>query len=101
MLPDSVKTLFLNKYSTIGYEKFYKFLLVYAIDKIISIDEQKVSPEIELLEYNEKFIQMYRREGNEVYLEIARQFRRAAHKIYKIMLNKKLIEKNNKFLNMV
>jgi hypothetical protein len=102
MMPEAAKKLFVTKYSSFGNEKFYKFLLNYAITRIISISEFKgASPEIELMDYHDKFLLLYRRENDSVYLDIAKLFRKAAHKIYRIMLKKDMIERNNKFLNLV
>ena len=56
---------------------------------------------MELMEYYDMFLKLYRREGEAIYLELAKQFRRAGHKIYRIILKKGLTERNNKFLNIV
>jgi hypothetical protein len=58
-------------------------------------------PHIEYMNFCDKFIILYRREGNEVYLNIAKMFRKAAHKIYRIMLKRKLTTHNSKFLTLV
>jgi hypothetical protein len=58
-------------------------------------------PDIELLELYDKFLLFYRRENEEVYFEIAKLCRRAAHKVYRALLRQKLVEKNLKFLNLV
>jgi len=113
MIPEESKKLFVDKYSSIGTEKFYKFLLNYAVNRIITsredspsqgVKKQEIkgaSPELELMDYHDKFMILYRREGEGVYLEMAKLFRKAAHKIYRIMLKKELIEKNVRFLNTV
>ena len=36
-----------------------------------------------------------------IYLDIAKVFRKVAHKIYRVMLKKSLTPKNSKFLNLV
>jgi hypothetical protein len=59
------------------------------------------SPDLEFLEYYDKFMILYRREGDPNYLEVARIFRRAAHKIYRLMLKKQMTSHNAKFLNLV
>lgn len=96
---------FIEKYNAVGSHKFYRFLLTYAINKLIKIRDNEykgsISPEIEFLEYAEKFLQFYRREGDEDYLDIAKIFRKAAHKIYRIMLKKQMTKHNPRFLNMV
>lgn len=113
MIPEEAKKLFVDKYSSIGTEKFYKFLLNYAVNRIITgqsepspqgVKKQEMkgaSPELELMDYHDKFLMLYRREGEEVYLEMAKLFRKAAHKIYRIMLKKELVDKNARFLNTV
>lgn len=101
MITKKTKDLFLAKYSNIGRDRFYKFLIIYAIEKIANIKETKISPESELMNYHDNFLQLYRRENDIIYLDIARQFRKAAHKIYRMMLKKDLIDKSNRFLNLV
>ncbi len=101
---DTVKEDFLPKYLSSGDDKFYKFLLVYALNKIVLFklqDFKGTSPEVELLFYHDKFMALHRREGNIEFFKIAKIFRKAAHKIYRAMLKKNMIEKSNKFLNLV
>ena len=84
--------------------KFYRFLLFYAINKMVLIDQgftKCITPDVAFLECYDQFIIMYRREGLEYYLDMARAFRKAAHKIYRVMLKKKLTTYNTKFLNLV
>lgn len=102
-MKENILKEFLDKYKLIGEEKFYKFLLVYSIKKLIFFEkENKVSqPNLELLEIHNQFIILYRREGEDIYLNIAKVFRKAAHKIYRVMLKKGLINKSDKFLNLV
>lgn len=99
---DVLKKEFLPKYIEKGESDFYKLLITYSLNKM-SLKESKgfLSPEIELLEYYNGFMALYRREGNEDFLKIAKIFRRAAHKIYRVLLKNSLINKNNKFLNLV
>lgn len=101
MIPQAVDSLFLNKFSNVGTEKFYKYLLNYSIVRITTEPMVGISPEIELINYHDKFLSLYRREQNQTFLEMAKVFRKAAHKIYRIMLKKEMIEKNNRFLNVV
>jgi hypothetical protein len=102
MIPEEEKKIFVSKYSTIGDEKFYRFLLDYAFNKIEeNKDEIDFHPELELLDYHDIFIFLYRKENEPVYLEIAKLFRKAAHKIYYSMLKKNLCSTNQKFLNLV
>jgi hypothetical protein len=92
----------LNKYNKLGYEKFYNSLLIYAVTLITNnTEENKVYPEKEFLKMYDQFLILYRREGDIKLLEIARIFRRAAHTIYRYMLNKNIINKSTKFLNLV
>jgi hypothetical protein len=64
-------------------------------------DYKGILPHIELLDYYEQLIILYRREGEEIYLKVAKTFRKAAHKVYRIMLKKKMSPVNSKFLNVV
>lgn len=93
------------KYQSVGRDKFYRYLLSSAIFKMVAYLEhpEKLDrmPDIELLELYERFLTYYRREGDEVHLEIANLCRRAAHKVYRALLRQKLVEKNLKFLNLV
>ena len=113
--PDNIKTLFINKYTAVGEEKFYKFLITYALNRIVepvekdknstaepvAKDKNPFNPALELMDYYDMFLKLYRREGEDVYLELSRQFRKAAHKIYRVMLKKGLTERNFKFLQLV
>lgn len=111
MIPEEAKKLFVTKFSSFGNEKFYKFLLSYAVNKIIANEELKkenpkaeptgLSPEAELMDYHDRFLLLFRRENVPVYLDIAKLFRKAAHKIYRTMLKKYMIEKSSRFLNLV
>lgn len=101
---DVLKQEFVPKYLANGDQKFYRFLLLYAVNKLIAIEKDVYKgevPNLEFLNYYDRFIILYRREGDEVYLQVARVFRKAAHKIYRIMLKKKMTEPNPKFLNLV
>ncbi len=100
---DFLKKEFLSKYLSLGRDKFYKSLLFYAIKKILSSQQQEdaISANLELLEYYDQFIILYRRDGDQNYLEVAKLLRKAAHKIYRIMLKKNLTPRNDKFLNLV
>ncbi len=104
MSVEALKKNFVPKYLATGEQKFYRFLLFYALNKLIYIEKDSFkgkSPELEFLDYYEQFIILYRREGEDVYLELARVFRRAAHKVYRVMLKKSMTERNAKFLNLV
>jgi hypothetical protein len=99
MIPEKSKKLFIDKYVDFGGDKFYNFLENYGENEIGK--KKKVSPELELLGYYNKFLVLYRRDNNQVFLEIAKLFRRAAHKTYRVMLKRKIIDINHKFLNLV
>lgn len=104
MTADTLKKQFLPKYLSSGEERFYNFLLFYAVSKLSAIDKKEykgIPPHLEFLEYYDQFIILYRREGDEIYLNIAKVFRKAAHKMYRIMLKKQFTPRNNKFLNLV
>jgi hypothetical protein len=101
---DVLKQEFLPKYLANGEHKFYRFLLIYALNKLIAIENgiyKGETPNLEFLNYHDKFIILYKREGDEVYLQLARMLRKAGHKIYRIMLKKNMTEINHKFLNLV
>jgi len=101
---DVLKEEFVPKYLAAGEQKFYRFLLIYALNKLIAIEQGVYKgeiPNLEFLGYHDRFIILYRREGDDVYLQVARIFRKAAHKIYRIMLKKRMTEINPKFLNLV
>jgi len=104
MNAESLKKEFVPKYLANGEQKFYHFLLAYAINKLVFIESGSyngTSPEIELLDYYDQFIILYRREGEEVYLNLAKLFRKSAHRIYRIMLKKQMTLPNTKFLDLV
>lgn len=90
-------------YQKVGHDRFYRSLLVRAIEKIASMgkDSRSVSPEIELLNQADEFLRMYRRNQLPVYLEISKALRKAGHKIYRLMLKKALTNKNTRFLQAV
>lgn len=101
MASDKITKLFVSKYSALGDEKFYKFLITYAMSKIVEASSDKNNPAFELLDYYEMFLKLHRREGYEIYLDLAKQLRKAGHKIYRISLKKGLMVKSVKFLNLV
>jgi hypothetical protein len=101
---DGLKKEFVPKYLAVGEQKFYRFLLMYALNKLVLINKGtniELTPDLEFLDYHNRFIILYRREGEEVYLQVARIFRKAAHRIYRIMLKKGMTAPNAKFLNLV
>lgn len=104
MSADVLKQEFLPRYLAAGDHKFYGFLLTHAIKKLVLMDKgtyKGCSPDLEYLDYYDRFLVLYRREGDEAYLQIAKILRRAAHKIYRVMLKKNMTPTNAKFLNLV
>lgn len=104
MNADLLKKQFVAKYKAIGEDAFYKFLLMYALNKLVVIEQgnyKGITPNIEFMDYYDRLVILYRREGDIMYLEIAKIFRKVAHKIYRIMLKKNMSTHNNKFLNLV
>lgn len=101
---DGLKQEYVPKYMANGDQKFYRFLLLLALNKLVLIDKgmyKGTPPNLEYLDYHDLFIILYRREGDEVYLRIAKMLRKAAHKIYRIMLKKGMTAPNAKFLSLV
>jgi hypothetical protein len=101
---ETIKKNFLLKYVKDGEEKFHRYLMFYALNNLMLIKNGKYrgqSPELEFLDYHDQFIILYRREGDSVYCDLAKVFRKVAHKIYRIMLKKDLTSRNAKFLNLV
>ena len=98
-----LKKEFLDKYTALGPEKFYNALLFYSVKKLMAFEKDKSLPliNLELLEYYDQFIILYRRAGDDNCLEVAKIFRKVAHKMYRLMLKKSLTPRNNKFLNLV
>lgn len=101
---DSLKETYVSKYLLIGGDKFYRLLLTNALNKVIIIQEGKsgsITPDLELLKNYNSFLTLYRREGDTTFLEISKIFRKAANKVYRIMLKQGLTEFNDKFLNIL
>jgi hypothetical protein len=95
---------YIDKYNSVGEQKFYRLLLSDAMNKLIKIRDNEykgISPEMELLNFSERFLQLSRREGDTLHLELSRLFRKAAHKVYRIGLKVNMWKKNPKFLNLV
>lgn len=101
---DGLKQDIVPKFVASGEQKFYRSIIFIALQKLILIEKglyKGIPPNLEYLEYYDQFIILYRREGDEVYLSIAKMLRKAAHKIYRIMLKKKMTPPNAKFLSLV
>ncbi len=100
---ESLKEL-VPKYLGDGEEKFYRSIILLAVHKVIESEKglhKGLPPHLQYLEHYEGFLILYRREGDLVYLNLAKLLRRASHKIYRIMLKKNLTNINYKFLNVV
>jgi hypothetical protein len=104
MSVDGLKEDFVPKFITNGEDKFYRSLLFLAINKLVLINAgayKGIPPHLEYLDYCDRFLILHRREGDEIYLRIAKMLRRAAHRIYRVMLKKKMTPYSDKFLNLV
>src|ERR1700743_2719017 len=95
----------IDKYRSIGEHKFYHFLLSSGIEKIVQMksddDFGMMSPELEFLECANNFLYLYRKNNEKILMDMSRIFRKAGHKLYRILLKKNMIQTNNKFLNLV
>lgn len=101
-MQNTSKQVFVQRFEADGPEEFYIFLVHYVDTRIKDGSGNKaISPEMELINYSDQFLQIFRRENKEIYREISRCFRRAAHKAYRKLLRKKIIKKNTKFLRLV
>lgn len=97
------KVDYVGRYRSLGEERFHKYLLSESVQKILRMKDGShsgTSPEIELLDHSEKFLQLYRRKNDIIHLDLARLFRRAAHRVYRILIRMQLTKKNDRFLNL-
>jgi hypothetical protein len=105
MSVELLKERFVPEYMAAGEpDKFYRFLLFYALNKMVLMEQgfiREATPDVAFLDSHDQFIMLYRREGEPHYLEMARAFRRAAHKMYRVLLRKNMINYNPRFLNLV
>ena len=104
MSVEALKSKFVPSFKAVGERKFYRNLLVYATSQLMNVEKglyKGASPETVFLGCCDQFIILYRREGEEIYLDLARAFRRAAHKIYRVMLKKSMTQRSSRFLNLV
>lgn len=104
MSADVLKNEFVPKFLAVGEHKFYRYQLVNALTQMMSMEKglyKGLSPELVLLNGHDQFLILYRREGERVYLDLARVFRRVSHKVYRLMLKKGMTQRNSKFLNLV
>lgn len=101
---EGLKEELVPKFIADGEEKFYRSIILLALRKLIATEKglyKGIPPHLEYLTYHDTFIVLYRREGDEVYLNIAKMLRKAAHKIYRIMLKKNMTNASPKFLTLV
>jgi len=91
----------IDKYNELGEDKFYHFLLVFALKYSVTHDKDNTTADIYLLNMHDELIFMYRKSGTKNYLDIAKIFRKAANKVYRIFIKKELVVKNTRFLNIV
>lgn len=87
-----------------GEHKFYNGIILLGLKKLIAIekgDYKGSPPNIEYLDYHDKFIILYRQEGEDMYLNMAKMFRKAGNKLYRIMLKKEMTTTDFKFLNVI
>ena len=102
---EGLKREYVPKYLANGDDKFYRSLLVLAINKLVLLNQgaykKAPAPHLEYLDYCDWFLVLYRREGDDTYLKIARVLRKVAHKLYRVLLKKKLTPLSARFLNLV
>jgi ABC-type proline/glycine betaine transport system ATPase subunit len=101
---EAPKNEFVPQFLAVGEHAFYRYQLVKALTQMMNMERgsyKGISPELGLLNSYEQFLILYRREGEKVYLDMARVFRRVSHKIYRMMLKKGMTQRNAKFLNLV
>lgn len=101
---DKLKLVFFAKYQKMGPLGFYKYLLSNAAKQMVLIknDEYKgILPHVELLNFYEKSLVLFRRDNNQHIFEMAKTFRRAAHKIYRMMINCSLAKFDGRFITRI
>jgi len=104
MYAENLQKEFVPKYIKDGKDRFYRFLIFYALNRLMVIgsgEYKGISPELEFMDYYDRLIILYRRSGETIYFDLAKLFRKAAHKIYRTMLKKDMTPRNAKFLNLV
>jgi hypothetical protein len=104
MSTEGIKDNLVPEFVAGGEPKFYRTILFLAMQKLVLMNKglyRGIPPNLEYLDYHDRFIILYRREGDEVYLRIAKMLRKAAHRIYRIMLKKNMTAPNARFLNLV
>lgn len=104
MSVEALKNEFVPKFLTVGEHAFYRYQLVSALTQMMNMEKglyKGLSPELVLQSGYDQCLILYRREGDKVYLDMARVFRRVSHKIYRMMLKKGMTQRNAKFLNLV
>ena len=82
-----------------GSDKFYSKILYFGMTEI-SVQKNYFVADV-LLTLSKAFLASYRRENDEDLLEISKIIRKAAHKLYRVLLKMELTSINAKFLNKV
>lgn len=101
---EEIKEELVPMFAANGEHKFYNSIIFLGVKKMIAIEKGDYKgplPNVEYLDYHDKFLILYRREGEDIYLDIAKMFRKAGNKLYRLMLKKEMIEKDLKFLNVI
>lgn len=81
-----------------GEEGFYRHLVAIGVKRSVSVK----SPQDEMLELAESFLQLNRRTGEQIHADLYRLFRRAAHALYRQFNDNNTKSKvNNRFLHAV
>lgn len=100
----AVKKQFLERFREMGSLNFFQFLLVSAMKDLVEMEKEThvgAFPNAKLMNMHDEFLKIHRKEGEETFLEMAKVCRKAAHKVYRLMLKKNMIEKDRKFLTLV
>jgi hypothetical protein len=103
-MAEKLKKELLPKYVEVGEANFHNFLIIYAKNELIAVESgmcKGSTPELNFLNYSDQFIFLYRKEGEAIYLDLARVLRKVAHQIYRLMLKKKMTTYNMRFMNVV
>ena len=96
-ISDTLASEYIELLQKVGEEGLYKRTL-----GVLDAGSKIENPDLEVLEFSESFFSKYRATGEEAYFIIGKILRKAAHKIYRQLLEKDKAKKiNTKFLNLV
>ena len=96
-ISDTLASEYIELLQKVGEEGLYKRTL-----GVLDAGSKIENPDLEVLEFSEAFFSKYRATGEEAYFIIGKILRKAAHKIYRQLLEKDKAKKiNTKFLNLV